>query len=503
MKKIIFLFAATCALTAGAKKIKTVTIPNPAVSYQEMIIPRSVTLSDIATSITFAIAPTMQWGVAATSQLTSEDGKVYHLKSGQMHFRNSLEFNQDEMTYEQALAEATDVKPLKCDSMYMGLGGFYYQQPQALMVTLNFEPVKKGTKVVRFSENTGQPGEFKCYGIRLDGQAYPSLLAKTGEGRTEQPKTTEDQWQKATVVVKVLGDVPADYFRINPSPKNNEEQPLYMGMNTEWTPAEDGSAGGTLTVENAAPCLSFISWSGYSLAFEAVPGRTDTLYIDYPAVVAERENAQYYYTGRMSTANDREKVKEFFSYPKRDHAMKLMEQLDQTQLLTEEQIASVAPAYRPFVEKKQKEVAEVLERMAAGHTGIIKDVPAVPQNEVIQAIADQYRGKVVYMDLWATWCGPCKMGIKAMAPHHDDYAGKDIVFVYVTDESSPEAAWKKMVIDMVGDHYRLKSFSGTEPAINGIPRYLIFDREGKIAEDMEGFGGIETILEKINAVLEK
>ena len=126
--------------------------------------------------------------------------------------------------------------------------------------------------------------------------------------------------------------------------------------------------------------------------------------------------------------------------------------------------------------------------------------PDVPDDQLLQTIAKQYPGKAVFFDLWATWCGPCKNGIEAMEPLKEELKEKDVVFVYLTDESSPTSAWNGYVLNVPGKHYRIDSLSKI-PGLTGIPQYYLYDRQGKQVWEQTGFG--EGVLEDIRKQLYK
>lgn len=93
------------------------------------------------------------------------------------------------------------------------------------------------------------------------------------------------------------------------------------------------------------------------------------------------------------------------------------------------------------------------------------------------------QGKVVLLDLWATWCGPCK----AEEPHWeklvDDYAGKDVAFVGISVDKD-KAAWEKYVPEKQLKGIQLHAGPGNIVSkaydVSGIPRYILIDKEGKI-----------------------
>ena len=132
----------------------------------------------------------------------------------------------------------------------------------------------------------------------------------------------------------------------------------------------------------------------------------------------------------------------------------------------------------------------------------ITTAPDVPGDQLLQTIAKQYPGKVVFFDLWATWCGPCKQGIEAMEPLKEELEGKDVVFVYLTDKSSPRSVWNNYVLKVPGKHYRIDSLSKI-PGLSGIPQYYLYDRQGKQVWEQSGFSDevLKDIEENISKAL--
>jgi thiol-disulfide isomerase/thioredoxin len=96
------------------------------------------------------------------------------------------------------------------------------------------------------------------------------------------------------------------------------------------------------------------------------------------------------------------------------------------------------------------------------------------------------RGKAVYLDFWASWCGPC---LKEM-PHSKQLAeklqGEAVAFVYVSVDENPEAwlnALQKWQLN--GKHIwaeGLKSETAQSYNVKGVPRYVLIDSEGNIAD---------------------
>lgn len=92
-------------------------------------------------------------------------------------------------------------------------------------------------------------------------------------------------------------------------------------------------------------------------------------------------------------------------------------------------------------------------------------------------------GKYVYIDIWATWCGPCKAELPYLKELEKKFEGKNIHFVSISIDSS-KAAWIKMVQeDQLGG---IQLFGGNKAqimndyAIKAIPRFILLDKEGKV-----------------------
>lgn len=116
----------------------------------------------------------------------------------------------------------------------------------------------------------------------------------------------------------------------------------------------------------------------------------------------------------------------------------------------------------------------------------LNEVPAVENEKLFDAILAPYRGKAVFVDFWATWCAPCREGIRRMKSMKEELKGRDIVFVYLTGPSSPMKTYENMIPDIAGEHYRLSGeqwkYIGNQFQISGIPRYILVDRTGKIVD---------------------
>ncbi len=127
-----------------------------------------------------------------------------------------------------------------------------------------------------------------------------------------------------------------------------------------------------------------------------------------------------------------------------------------------------------------EQTKKLLEAQKRGKGSAGNIVPDSPADQLFEAIIEKYRGKVVFVDFWATWCGPCLQGIKMIAPLKEEMAGKDVVFLYLTGPSSPLATWPNMIPDIKGAHYRLSNdqwnYLCNKFKVNGIPHYVLVGR---------------------------
>ena len=95
-----------------------------------------------------------------------------------------------------------------------------------------------------------------------------------------------------------------------------------------------------------------------------------------------------------------------------------------------------------------------------------------------------------------------------MEPLKKKLQGGDVVFVFLTDESSPVNQWNEYVLEVPGLHYRLSSSLWQQlPCFStngGIPQYFLYDRQGQQVWHQVGFSTLvlEDMEREINQVLE-
>lgn len=96
-----------------------------------------------------------------------------------------------------------------------------------------------------------------------------------------------------------------------------------------------------------------------------------------------------------------------------------------------------------------------------------------------------FKGNYLFLDVWATWCGPCKKEIPFLQKLEEKMKGKKITFVSISVDSKRHD-WEKMVKEEQLGGVQL--FAGQDKAfmkeleIEFIPRFILIDKKGKMVK---------------------
>jgi len=103
----------------------------------------------------------------------------------------------------------------------------------------------------------------------------------------------------------------------------------------------------------------------------------------------------------------------------------------------------------------------------------------------INQVLNQYKGNIVVLDLWASWCGDCIVSLPKL--YELKANNPDVKFAYFSLDKTTDA-WKNGIekYQIIGDHFYIgnnwKNDFPTSIDLNWIPRFIIIDQNGKIAK---------------------
>ncbi|MDE6721686.1 MAG: TlpA family protein disulfide reductase, partial [Bacteroidaceae bacterium] len=137
------------------------------------------------------------------------------------------------------------------------------------------------------------------------------------------------------------------------------------------------------------------------------------------------------------------------------------------------------------------------------------DIAGMSDGEkILRKLMEPYKGKFVLLDIWGTWCGPCKTALANSQEEYERLKDFDLAYLYLANRSE-DAAWKNVIkeYNVTGDnvaHYNLppeqqsavESFLG----VHAFPTYKLFDREGNILDlevDARHLEGLAHLLEQL------
>jgi thiol-disulfide isomerase/thioredoxin len=102
------------------------------------------------------------------------------------------------------------------------------------------------------------------------------------------------------------------------------------------------------------------------------------------------------------------------------------------------------------------------------------------------AIRGKFKGKLIYVDFWGSFCGACIEEFPSLDKMKKRFAGKDIVFVRISIDKNI-SDWKNSVKRLKIDDpnsYMLSDFKNSKMAerlqLTGVPRYILFDKKGNV-----------------------
>ena len=130
--------------------------------------------------------------------------------------------------------------------------------------------------------------------------------------------------------------------------------------------------------------------------------------------------------------------------------------------------------------------------------------------KILRKITEPYRGKLILLDIWGTWCGPCKEALSHSQEEYERLKDFDLVYLYLANRSDNES-WKSVIkeYNLVGDnvvHYNLpesqQSAIENFLQVHSFPTYKLIDRDGSVLDvnaDPRELEGLARMLEQIKS----
>lgn len=135
---------------------------------------------------------------------------------------------------------------------------------------------------------------------------------------------------------------------------------------------------------------------------------------------------------------------------------------------------------------EQSAISRLYSKIRNLKKGIASHSFSFPDRQGLLHTLESLRGKLVYIDVWATWCGPCIAEMPALAKLQDSLKGKDIVFVSICTWDERQN-WDNFLEKRKPEGLQLFAENGKDPfleayVIQGVPRFILLDREGRIID---------------------
>lgn len=167
--------------------------------------------------------------------------------------------------------------------------------------------------------------------------------------------------------------------------------------------------------------------------------------------------------------------------PLPDAAVNMMEQ--EVQLPSAK--AAVMALQNKYLEIQQRDITK---------SGILKsnnDVANMSDGEqILRKLTEPYRGRLVLLDIWGTWCGPCKAALSHSQEEYERLKDYNLVYLYLANRS-PEDGWKNVIkeYNVTGEnvvHYNLPADQQSAVEhflqVHSWPTYKLIDRDGKVLD---------------------
>ena len=118
----------------------------------------------------------------------------------------------------------------------------------------------------------------------------------------------------------------------------------------------------------------------------------------------------------------------------------------------------------------------------------------------------EFKGKVIYLDCWATWCGPCIQESPAFNKLQEQYKGQEIVFIQLSTDTARKS-WLSFLRNKQTTTHQYNSVDHESLRekwqIKYIPRFILIDKDFKIYQAFAPRPSDSSIIECIDKLLQK
>ena len=127
------------------------------------------------------------------------------------------------------------------------------------------------------------------------------------------------------------------------------------------------------------------------------------------------------------------------------------------------------------------------------------------ENTSAPSPSEEMKGKVVLLDFWASWCGPCRSALPKVRQLQAIYGG-DLFTVVSVSEDDDENAWRAFVANnqmtwtqrFDGNSALLRQYQ-----VTGLPTYVLLDRDGKEVQRYVGEDPGQSVVERVGPDLKR
>jgi thiol-disulfide isomerase/thioredoxin len=145
--------------------------------------------------------------------------------------------------------------------------------------------------------------------------------------------------------------------------------------------------------------------------------------------------------------------------------------------------------------------------LMAGSAGAAKKMPEFNEKNITGAgvvNSEDFAGKVLLVNFWATWCPPCRKEIPALIKIHDKYKDKGFSVIGISMDEGGRRVVEKFVEKLeinfpvfIGNAKIGRGFGG----VMGIPVTFLVDREGNLVKRLDGYISEKVLVKQLELLL--